>query len=220
MSEEFDLLEGDIKTLYKRIEALEEQDKECSETHIKYQSLFKKELTKLKEKIEELEKKYNETCKQIIDDIDIIDMIAELEGNLETAFKLIRQLEGETESFNERECETILESIPLRDDSKPDQPNKCSECGGYRMGEYMVHNDGCSQCITTTTTAEKPDSDVINVRENVKFLTNDTYIVISRELFGELQDFMGLLGHSNDNNIIDAKYAKKLYEKLREARRK
>ena len=27
---------------------------------------------------------------------------------------------------------------------------KCPECGGYRMGEYMMHNDGCSKCITGT----------------------------------------------------------------------
>ena len=32
-------------------------------------------------------------------------------------------------------------------------PDKCEECGGYRMGENMMHNDWCSQC-TTTTTAE------------------------------------------------------------------
>ena len=41
-------------------------------------------------------------------------------------------------------------------------------------------------------------------------------MVISRELFGEVQDFMGLLGHSNDNDVIDAKYAKNLYMKLKE----
>lgn len=30
----------------------------------------------------------------------------------------------------------------------------CEECGGFRMGENMMHNDWCSQC-TTGTTAEK-----------------------------------------------------------------
>ena len=40
----------------------------------------------------------------------------------------------------------------------------------------------------TKLTNSKPESDCINIRENVKFLTNDTYIVISREDFDKLMD--------------------------------
>ncbi len=51
-------------------------------------------------------------------------------------------------------------------DSKPHEPNflewdlnyneprenddKCAECGGFRMGESIMHNDGCSKATTTT----------------------------------------------------------------------
>ena len=44
-----------------------------------------------------------------------------------------------------------------------DDPNKCSECGGYRMGESMMHNDGCSQCISTTTVEKSPE--LVNTSE-------------------------------------------------------
>ena len=36
----------------------------------------------------------------------------------------------------------------------------------------------------------KPESDCINIRENVKFLTNDTYIVISRELLENIIEYI------------------------------
>jgi len=34
--------------------------------------------------------------------------------------------------------------------SKGNKDN-CSECGGYRMGEAVMHNNGCSKCVTSTT---------------------------------------------------------------------
>ncbi|TKJ26220.1 MAG: hypothetical protein CEE42_05255 [Promethearchaeota archaeon Loki_b31] len=36
----------------------------------------------------------------------------------------------------------------LRDKENKD---KCSECGGHRWGESIMHNDGCSKCVTSTT---------------------------------------------------------------------
>jgi len=34
--------------------------------------------------------------------------------------------------------------------SKPPEPHQCAECWGYRMGDKIMHNDGCSKCSTAT----------------------------------------------------------------------
>ena len=37
-------------------------------------------------------------------------------------------------------------------DSKPPEPHQCAECWGYRMGEHIIHKNGCSKSTTTTQT--------------------------------------------------------------------
>jgi len=81
-------------------------------------------------------------------------------------------------------------------DSKPDSNLHCFCCGTDITDE--------TNCFCLTCFNDKIAHDI------------KKDIVISRELFGEVQDFMGLLGHSNDNDVIDAKYAKNLYMKLKE----
>ena len=63
----------------------------------------------------------------------------------------------------------------IGDDSSVDEPEPIRlSSNGMSIG---WKNEGMP------STHSKPDSDCINIRENVKFLTNDTYIVISREDF-------------------------------------
>ena len=90
----------------------------------------------------------------------------------------------------------------IGDDSSVDEPEPIRlSSNGMSIG---WKNEGMP------STHSKPDSDCINIRENVKFLTNDTYIVISRELHDEIKEF--LYQHAN---VLYNKVAHQLYFRLK-----
>lgn len=73
-------------------------------------------------------------------------------GNCGKMFKTYHNGDGYNTGFCPK-CLTLQDTVGL--DSK--LPDLCEECGGYRMGERMMHNDWCSQCTTGTTARKLPE---------------------------------------------------------------
>ena len=146
----------DIKENTKQIEALE---KEIAELEKRVDG----EVTEMKDNYAELKKGLNlRIDTQHDSDMRSLDIIGINELDIRHIKSVLTEwIDWTLESFNAGVNDEYLEKLKQikkklsAKDEKPPEPNKCEECGGFRMGENMMHNDGCSQC-TTTTTIEKP----------------------------------------------------------------
>ncbi len=53
---------------------------------------------------------------------------------------------------------------------KTPEPHQCAECWGYKMGEHIIHNDGCSKATTTTQIEPRGNEGYVAVkREKIEF---------------------------------------------------
>ena len=110
----------------------------------------------------------------------------------EKSDKILKKLSGEKEVVQKG----------IGDDSSVDEPEPIRlSSNGMSIG---WKNEGMP------STHSKPESDCINIRENVKFLTNDTYIVISRELFNDIYEYVF------DDEAKSMKQENRIREKLKE----
>jgi len=92
---------------------------------------------------------------------------------------------------------------------------KCEECGGYRMGERMMHTDWCSH-ITTSTTAEKlpetePEEDIraITIQGNLYWMPK---VEANKLIEGFLKGLKGLIILSDMEYF--PKFQKSKYDQL------
>lgn len=191
-----DILPDQIERLEKKLEECLEEKKKFSERAHKLDEIPHNQFLYFEDRLEKLEKWRNANCpsdpqkafENMENEVDNLEkQISELKAKLdpdskkawEFVEKVIKEKDGEI-SVEVVQKDDELDSLGYAKAKTPSQlsdstPSKCSECGGYRMGKYLLHNDGCSQSSTTSTAKEATEAGSARQTEK-RFLPKFTHI--------------------------------------------